>query len=469
MVSNYPGTSGTPLTKIFGRNAQQNGLPAPGDVLALDLPHTELVTAVAVNSSGNGTIYTVDENAGTARYSYNGTTYMDTVPVSGWLLQSDVVGWLHDSSGGHAQPGDDRPSSIVTYPTSNGGVNVFYPGPDGNRTLNMAYWNSASAGFQNFNTGLPMANSSNPSAVMDGAQVANVCNPNAPLNNAGTVRVYYVNRTDGYMHEDWWNPVGAQWADGNTGRRATGTPSAAVRATDGAVEIFYADAGNSQTYLEVKALYPGTCEWMADDFGQAYPIIGNPYTLAKSDGSINVFYQNANDHKVHLLAFDTNGNRILDEAIGGIPSGDPVAVQDNIQTGTNNAGCIRVYYTNAGDGYMHESFWYPNGPGFQDYPTGRDSRGTPSAAVDPTSGSVYIFYSDTGPNPAHFEEFYLTSSPPWQAFDYNWKIIGDPDVLFKPDGEVNAFYDDPTTGDLSMWFNNTPVPITYADLYPIAQ
>jgi hypothetical protein len=76
------------------------------------------------------------------------------------------------------------------------------------------------------------------------------------------------------------------------------------------------------------------------------------------------------------------------------------------------------------------------------------------------------------PRPAStgaFRRVLEPDQPAWEPFDYEWTIIGDPNVLLKLGGAVTVFYDDPNT-----WFH-TSVPITYtdpttyADRYPIAQ
>ncbi len=90
VVSNY---SGTRLVKIL--NGTVNKAPQAGDVISYSGPstygHTALVTASAVNSSGNGTITIAEQN-----YSKTGSRVQT---VTNWnVISSDgVYGWLHDN------------------------------------------------------------------------------------------------------------------------------------------------------------------------------------------------------------------------------------------------------------------------------------------------------------------------------------------------------------------------------------
>ena len=88
VVSNYPGSS---LIKTANGGTE---IPSPGDVLSISyssidmVGHAAIVSTVAVNSSGNGIITTVEQNA-----SPTGTREVNVV---GGVLQSGVTGWLHD-------------------------------------------------------------------------------------------------------------------------------------------------------------------------------------------------------------------------------------------------------------------------------------------------------------------------------------------------------------------------------------
>lgn len=96
VVWNYPGTLLQKVSNVAGSGVA----PVPGDVLSFGptntLGHTSVVTSSNVNSSGNGTIGTIEENA-----SPSGSL---TISVSNWYVETPtgypgpVTGWLHDPS-----------------------------------------------------------------------------------------------------------------------------------------------------------------------------------------------------------------------------------------------------------------------------------------------------------------------------------------------------------------------------------
>ncbi len=90
VVSNY---SGSRLTKVT--NPSASGVPSPGDILSLSgnnpNGHTAVVTAVNLDSSGNGTLTTMEEN--------NSANGVGSIPVSNNVVGGGVLGWLHDPVG----------------------------------------------------------------------------------------------------------------------------------------------------------------------------------------------------------------------------------------------------------------------------------------------------------------------------------------------------------------------------------
>jgi hypothetical protein len=104
VVSNYPGSR---LTKVSNDGA--HGLPTAGDILSSTLGgphgHTQVVTGVQVNSSGNGTVSVIEQN--------NSSSGTNQISVNGSVLGMSVTGWLHDPNGG------------VTARTSPGNIRTF--------------------------------------------------------------------------------------------------------------------------------------------------------------------------------------------------------------------------------------------------------------------------------------------------------------------------------------------------------
>ncbi|HXA30499.1 MAG TPA: putative Ig domain-containing protein [Candidatus Angelobacter sp.] len=97
IVWNYNGTT---LQKVA--NSTSGQAPAAGDVLSYGSTstagHTSVVTGAQVNSSGNGSVTVIEENA-----SSSGT---ENLTVSGWTIQASpaVSGWLHDPNANPAPP-----------------------------------------------------------------------------------------------------------------------------------------------------------------------------------------------------------------------------------------------------------------------------------------------------------------------------------------------------------------------------
>lgn len=98
VVWNYARTQaqfnpGGPQVEAISNNGD-GPLPQPGDVLSYgatsSFGHTSVVTAVNVDTSGNGTVTVLEENASASGW--------DTVPVSSWVLggYGGVSGWLHN-------------------------------------------------------------------------------------------------------------------------------------------------------------------------------------------------------------------------------------------------------------------------------------------------------------------------------------------------------------------------------------
>jgi hypothetical protein len=106
VVYNYPGTL---LKKIYN-NGVKGLVPVAGDVLSYgsntSYGHTAIVSASDVDSSGNGTVTVVEQNA-----SSTGTS---TLSVKSWVVNSkygmDIIGWLHRDN--------PKPALSSIYPTS---------------------------------------------------------------------------------------------------------------------------------------------------------------------------------------------------------------------------------------------------------------------------------------------------------------------------------------------------------------
>ncbi len=115
VVSNYPGSE---LSKTTNNGTE---IPSPGDVLSISysdvdmVGHAAIVTAVSVNSSGNGTITILEQNGGA---DSNGSR---TIPVTNKIIDGNVTGWLHDPAG----ISQEKEGTTATV-TLNGQVQSFY-------------------------------------------------------------------------------------------------------------------------------------------------------------------------------------------------------------------------------------------------------------------------------------------------------------------------------------------------------
>lgn len=109
IVTSY---SGSVLTKVSNNGTS---LPSPGDIIAESAStadpdgHTAVVTAVNVNSSGDGTVTIMEQNVSGDDGGYN------TINVVGYSLGSDVSGWLHNP---------------VSTPQAKVGPGIIYIGTD---------------------------------------------------------------------------------------------------------------------------------------------------------------------------------------------------------------------------------------------------------------------------------------------------------------------------------------------------
>jgi FG-GAP-like repeat/CHAP domain len=147
IVSAY---SGSVLKKVS--NASGSGVvPSPGDILAFAASathpvsgHTAVVTAVSVDSSGNGTVTYMQQNA-----SANG---WGSVQVTDYLLGDSITGWLHNPNGNPQPPPSISQAAQST--TMQGDFNgdghtdiaVFYNYPDEQTGL-WVFWGNGSGGF----------------------------------------------------------------------------------------------------------------------------------------------------------------------------------------------------------------------------------------------------------------------------------------------------------------------------------
>jgi hypothetical protein len=318
-------------------------MPVPGDLIIEGIPGVTSGTGhVSVAAS---TITAVEQNAN----------------PSGWhmymLSGSTITGGHYQVRGIEHAPGNNFvPSTSVSHPSaiekSNGDVNVFYPAADTHRTLHMAYW-SATNGWNDYPTG--QWTQASPSAVE--AMIS------TPKNMAGTVRVYYTDAADGNLHELSWNPASGSWSVSNTGRWATGSPSAVVD-PHGIVHVYYSDRGTNPASLE--EYYLDSSGWHSNDFGHRYQIVGDPYAIVKQNEDVNVFYHNASDNTLHMAYLNSSGGSWADYKSGQVITNSPTAVEATISTSKNVAGTVRAYYS-GNDTYhsMNELSWTPNAHGMR--------------------------------------------------------------------------------------------------------
>jgi hypothetical protein len=134
VVNDY---SGSVLTKVSNNGVS---LPTPGDILAFAASanhptygHTAVVTAVGVDSNGNGSVTYLQQNA-----SANGS---GSVAVTNNTLGDSITGWLHNPNYVPPAPSGGTGQAIAYSPTSNLPI-VAAHGP--NNSL-WVYWQTADA------------------------------------------------------------------------------------------------------------------------------------------------------------------------------------------------------------------------------------------------------------------------------------------------------------------------------------
>ena len=89
---------------VVVNNGTLGAVPQPGDVISVArtqtdaFGHTAVVTANAVDASGNGTITIIQQNGGT------GNDGWATYPVSNWVVGDGVSDWLHNPAWSFQRP-----------------------------------------------------------------------------------------------------------------------------------------------------------------------------------------------------------------------------------------------------------------------------------------------------------------------------------------------------------------------------
>ena len=208
-------------------NGTANEAPVQGDVLSFSTVstfnsgsggHTGVVEASSVNSSGNGSITIVEENAVSSG--------VQVLSVSNWTVNYSgfpYIEWLHSQA---AQTAPTVPA--VTTP--DGHIQLFWVS---NGVVEQNWYSPATGAVGNWTSPVPMQN---------GVQAAG--NP-AIVKRAGQQVIdVFTRSTDGQIRETWYNWGNGTWGGWIpiSGSAFTGDPQA-LATPDGHEQIFADDNG----------------------------------------------------------------------------------------------------------------------------------------------------------------------------------------------------------------------------------
>jgi len=268
-------------------------LPQPGDVLSYGSTssdgHTSLVTAVDVDSNGNGNISVLEENAS--------VTGWDIVTVSHWVLESfeSVTGWLHDPGFSVTQPR----SSTEEASLGNGRTEVLWRGLDGN------LWNAYS----------PSPGSWEAAARLGGGPLGS--NPHPIGSEAGVVDVFW-RGTDNALWHMWYTGAGGwQGPQQLTAPGLLASDPHPITNGAGRVDVFWTGTdGNLWSITYLPAVGWGTA---ASDGGG--PLGSDPAPVWVANGVIDVFWEGTDLGLWH--EYSVNGHWSGAQNLSPLPMGSP--------------------------------------------------------------------------------------------------------------------------------------------------
>ena len=333
IVSDYHGTL------LAQKTNNGSELPAPGDVLAMSSPHTAIVTALSVNTSGTGTITIMEQNSG-----WN-TTGSRTITVTNKVVGDNVTGWLH--GGGRLTQMNNDGSGWNTWDVSSGYKAKGTP---------LVMWGSGILDIYalNANGGLDQYHQNTATGVWT---VYNVLTGTSFARGvtgvlSGTTLNLFVSDTSGYLHHIQ-KPSSGSWVDytlsngGNAGNNIYGDP--AVLWTSGSVSVFGVNqSGNLLQYYVPQ----GQTNWVVYNVLQpASPWTGGVAVFQLGSGT---YLHGTNANHRFMEAGATNGNWIMSDISQAAGSSTDVADTPGTMLGINtidvfprgNDGSLQQFHLN---------------------------------------------------------------------------------------------------------------------------
>ncbi len=274
-------------------NDGSGALPQPGDVLSYGATssdgHTSVVTAVDVDSNGNGNISVLEQNAS--------PTGWDTVMVSDWVLESfePVTGWLHDPGFSVTQPR----SSTEEASLGNGRTEVFWRGMDGN------LWDAYS----------PAPGTWEEAANLGGGPLGS--DPHPIGSEPGVVDLFWRGTDNGLWHMWYTDAGGWQGPQELTAPGLLASDPHPITNGAGRIDVFWTGSdGNlwSITYL------PGV-GWSTAASDGGGPLGSGPAPVWVANGVIDVFWEGTDQGLWH--EYSVNGHWSGAQNLSPLPMGSP--------------------------------------------------------------------------------------------------------------------------------------------------
>lgn len=408
VVTNY---SGTRMVKVANGTVGQ--APQPGDILSFGADtadgHAAVVTASAVDSSGNGSVTVIEEN--------NSATGTSTLSVSGWVVGPDAyptIGWLHSV-------GSDGPA--VTVSPSTGQQFVL--------------WQAGNGGLWEDRGARPMWDG--PTALSDGV-----------LGSAAAAGV----RSNGEEDVFWRGTNGDLWEAHSPGGAATWTgpvdvghgwdldsaPSVAVNQSNNQEYVFWQGPGGGLW----EGFWTGS-KWVGP-ISLPMGVLGSaPSAGVTASGQEDVFWRGTNGDLWEGFWANSRWNGPVDLGrgwnLGSAPS-----------VGVGQGEGYEYVFWQGHDGRLWEGLW--NGVRWTGPTALRMGAlgSAPTAGVE-KDGEVDVFWR--GGNGDLWEGF--TSGGTWQGpFDqgHGWALTGAPSVgVNQSNGQQDVFWQGPGGGLRTGFWN----------------
>ena len=413
VVSAY---SGSTLQKESSNNNTINSNLSAGDILSWNngssAGHTSLVSSVSLDSNGNGTITTIEQNA-----SANGTF---TYPVSNWVLNTEgygsLLGWLHVPGGTTSNPDNDASSKYVGQ-NQDGTLEVFALGSNGNIWHN--YQTSAGAGWVGWGE------------LQSGQQFQG--NPVVAKNQNGALEVFALG-SNGNIWHNYQTSAGAGWVgwgELQSGRQFQGDPDVVLNA-DGRLEVFARGSDNNIWHDYQTSAGAGWVGWGVIQSNEQFQ--GHPTVGINTDGRLEVFARGSDNNIWHNYQTSAGAGWV---GWGVIQSNEQF--QDSPIAGKNADGRLEVFARGTDNNIWHNyqsngawSSWSAVVPGYQfnsNVAVGYNADGRMEIFARSTDNTVWHTYQVTASGG------YSTT---WQQLQTN-QFYGTPAVATNSNGKLETF------------------------------